>query len=80
LKPSRHKENEMARSQFPILRFFEYEHLPPKLLKISTPFWALAHTVADNAPCGTTIFETEMALRKLLEAKDCAVRAQIIGE
>ena len=70
----------MARAQFPILKYFKYEHLPPKLQEISSPFYDLAHCVADNAPVGLEFPETEMALRKLLEAKDCAVRAQIKGD
>lgn len=70
----------MAKEQFPILRYFKYDHLPHNLQLISEPFHKLADLVADIAPLGSTIHETEMALRKLLEAKDCAVRAQIIGE
>ena len=67
----------MAKEQFPILKFFKYGHLPRYLQDISKPFSDLAHAVVDNAPLGSEIFETDMALRKLLEAKDCAVRAQI---
>lgn len=70
----------MAKAQFPILRFFKYEHLPMKLQETSSLFSNLANLVADIAPLGSETFETEMALRKLLEAKDCAVRAQIIGD
>lgn len=67
----------MATEQFPILKFFKYDHLPLKLQAVSSPFYDLAYCVVENAPLGSEIFETEMALRKLLEAKDCAVRAQI---
>lgn len=56
-----------------LLQFFKYEDLPEKLKKISKSFTELAHIVdiqsADNNP------EKEMALRKLLESKDCAVRS-----
>lgn len=54
-----------------VLQFFAYEHLPAPLQAISKPFADLADTVAD----GPQNPETTVALRKLLEAKDCAVRA-----
>jgi lipopolysaccharide biosynthesis regulator YciM len=57
-----------------VLKFFEYAHLPPHLQAISKPFCELATAVAaqsDNA-------ETTVALRKLLEAKDAAVRAALL--
>ena len=53
--------------------FFEFAHLPPFLQAVSKPFYKLAHEVADQV--AEINPETEMALRKLLEAKDCAVRA-----
>jgi len=65
------KENNMT-SEYPILKFFDYSHLPEHLQTISTPFYDLAHQLADTLPCNA---ETSMALRKLLEAKDCSVRA-----
>lgn len=60
---------------FPILAFFAYEHLPPALQQISKPFSELAHTCAQTS----TAHPAEMAagLRKLLEAKDCIVRAAL---
>ncbi len=58
----------------PILRFFHYAHLPPVLQERSEPFCKLAKhllvTTGRNA-------ERSVALRKLLEAKDAAVRAAI---
>ncbi len=57
-----------------LLRFFAFEHLPPHLGEISRPFGELAQVVADRAPDNP---ETTVALRKLLEAKDCAVRAAL---
>lgn len=54
-----------------LLRFFTYEHLPPNLRSVSEPFAELAQVVAS----GPQNAETTTALRKLLEAKDCAVRA-----
>lgn len=56
-----------------VLQFFAFEHLPPHLAAISQPFHELAHNVAEMADNP----ETTVALRKLLEAKDAAVRAVI---
>lgn len=69
-----------------ILQFFAFEHLPPNLAAVSRPFCELARLiVADGEmPAGTPIQfplprnpERTVALRKLLEAKDAAVRAAI---
>ena len=57
-----------------VLQFFAYEHLPPKLQEISRPFCELAKAVAQRADNQ----ETTVALRKLLEAKDAAVRAALV--
>lgn len=57
-----------------VLRFFAYAHLPPPLQEVSKPFCDLAKTVAERAPDNQ---ETTVALRKLLEAKDAAVRATL---
>ncbi len=57
-----------------VLKFFAYAHLPAKLQEISRPFCELANKVANDAPDNA---ETTVALRKLLEAKDAAVRAQL---
>ena len=55
-----------------ILQFFEYAHLPPALQTVSAPFCALAQAIARDLPRNP---ERTVALRKLLEAKDAAVRA-----
>jgi hypothetical protein len=55
-----------------ILKFFEYSHLPPHLQARSQPFASLARTIIDTTPRNP---ERTVALRKLLEAKDAAVRA-----
>lgn len=55
-----------------ILRYFRYAHLPSALHATSRPFQALALRMALQAPTNP---ETTTGLRKLLEAKDCAVRA-----
>ena len=57
-----------------VLRFFSYDHLPPHLSDVSKPFCELAQQVAARAPDSP---ETTVALRKLLEAKDAAVRSVI---
>lgn len=60
-----------------MLGHFTYDHLPPKLQAASKPFCELAATVAETLPDGA---EKTVAMRKLLEAKDCAVRAVLEGE
>ena len=56
----------------PMLQFFEWSHLPAHLQDVSRPFWVLAGDLVDSVPRNP---ERTVALRKLLEAKDCAVRA-----
>lgn len=55
-----------------LLQFFAYEHLPEHLQEISKPFSELASKIVAGTPSNP---ERTVALRKLLEAKDCAVRA-----
>ena len=57
-----------------LLQFFEYKHLPDRLQKISKPFGELAEALVANLPENP---EKTVSLRKLLEAKDCAVRAEL---
>lgn len=57
-----------------ILKYFKYDHLPEHLQKISKPFGDLAAQLVEDLP-GCT--ETDVALRKLLESKDAAVRASL---
>ena len=57
-----------------IMKYFEYGHLPQHLMDISQPFGDLANNVQLMLPDGE---EKQMCLRKLLEAKDCAVRAAL---
>ena len=61
-----------------LLRFFKYEHLPGPLQAISRPFCELAQSLAENQ--GLAGAELTVALRKLLEAKDAAVRAALPPE
>lgn len=57
-----------------MMQFFAYAHLPPHLQDISKPFGDLAQHIVDTLPSNP---ERTVALRKLLEAKDCAVRAKL---
>jgi hypothetical protein len=57
-----------------ILQFFEFKHLPEKLQRVSAPFHALANALVTSLPSNP---ERTTAMRKLLEAKDAAVRAAI---
>ena len=60
-----------------ILQFFAYEHLPEKLQTISAPFGQLAIRMVDMLPqCP----ERTAMLRKLLEAKDAAVRSSLFQD
>ncbi|MCP4308748.1 MAG: hypothetical protein GY788_28510 [bacterium] len=58
----------------PMLQFFAYSHLPEHLQVGSKPFHDMAYTIVRSLPRNP---ERTVALRKLLEAKDCAVRAVI---
>lgn len=58
-----------------ILKYFSYKHLPENLANISRPFAMMANTIVTKLPRNP---ERTAALRKLLEAKDCAVRC-ILG-
>ena len=69
-----------------IMQFFAFEHLPPHLKLISKPFCDLARAIVegDNSDVAVTFGpplprnpERTVALRKLLEAKDAAVRAAL---
>ena len=58
----------------PLLRYFKYEHLPVKLQTASKLFYDLAHDMDAFLPDGR---EKSAGMRKLLEAKDCMVRAAL---
>ena len=62
----------------PILKFFKYDHLPPKLQEVSRACSELATRMVQHLPENST--ELYIGLRKLLEAKDCFVRAQLERE
>lgn len=58
-----------------VLQFFAYTHLSEPLQDVSRPFSELANQIANVFPGNP---EAASALRKLLEAKDCAVRAALM--
>lgn len=60
-----------------LLRFFKFDHLRGDLQLMSAPFGRLATDLDQSL---TDSEEKDMALRKLLEAKDCAVRALLLGQ
>jgi hypothetical protein len=55
-------------------KFFAYEHLPAKLQEVSKPVFDLAKLMEETLPDGP---EKSAGMRKLLEAKDCFVRAKL---
>lgn len=55
-----------------LAQYFEYEHLPTQLQPLSRLCHDLAQDMVDALPDGP---ELTAGLRKLLEAKDCFVRA-----
>ncbi|MGL4928035.1 MAG: hypothetical protein ACRC4K_14800 [Plesiomonas shigelloides] len=56
------------------MKYFAYEHLPPRLQEVSKPIGELAKLMNESLPDGE---EKQHGLRKLLEAKDCLVRAKL---
>lgn len=60
-----------------LLQFFSYAQLPEKMQTVSKPFCELAHALCQALPENP---ELTVALRKLLEAKDSAVRAFIFKD
>lgn len=62
----------------PMMQFFAYAHLKDEAMRdASKRFCDLAETVIATLPRNP---ERTVALRKLLEAKDCAVRALLFKE
>jgi hypothetical protein len=57
-----------------IRQFFAYAHLPGHLQGISRPFAELADFIIEAVPRNP---ERTVALRKILEGKDAAVRAAL---
>lgn len=68
----RRRSARMSEQPDHIIQFFAYEHLPPHLRQVSVLFAMLADKIVAEIPRNP---ERTVALRKLLEAKDAAVRA-----
>lgn len=67
-------------ANFPILEHFSFAHLPERLREASRPFCELAERMAAmSGENPASAAETAAGLRKLLEAKDCAVRALVVS-
>lgn len=60
-----------------VSRFFEFTHLPNPLLNVALSCAALKDTMLDLVEDDP---ELTVGLRKLLEAKDCFVRAAVAQE
>ncbi len=56
------------------MKFFNYEHLPEHLQRVSKPIGDLARQMNESLPDNE---EREVGLRKLLEAKDALVRSAL---
>ena len=59
----------------PILKYFQGGHLPSHLFAVSFPVGELAQLMDEKLPDSA---EKSAGLRKLLEAKDCFVRAALV--
>jgi len=60
--------------QSPIMKYFQCGHLPAKLQEVSK---IMLETAEDMEACLPGGPEKSAGLRKLLEAKDCFVRAAL---
>ncbi len=58
-----------------MLTWFKCDHLPESLQTVSRPFGELAEKIVKTIPRSP---ERSVALRKLLESKDAAVRAALL--
>ncbi len=58
----------------PLIKYFKYEHLPTELQEVSKPLCELADLMDKELYPGE---EKDAGMRKLLEAKDCFVRASL---
>lgn len=56
------------------IKYFAFGHLPAHLQEVSKPIGELAELLEQSLPDGP---EKSAGMRKLLEAKDCFVRAKL---
>ena len=66
--------SDINQNQPSIMRYFEYDHLPEHLRSVSRSFAIMAELMLKKTTPGPEQLE---GLRKLLEAKDCMVRAAL---
>lgn len=59
-----------------LIKQFDFDHLPLFLQEVSEPFYDLAHKLRIMGDLDVS--DLEVSLRKLLEAKDAAVRARLL--
>lgn len=59
-----------------MMKWLSYEHLPPEVQEIVQTYHNVGMFICHTIPAGP---ERTVALRKLVESKDCAVRASIEG-
>ena len=71
---AKHQTHNDNNQPSPIMQYFNYEHLPQQLQAVSKPIGDLAKQL-DNSLKPSA--EKSAGLRKLLEAKDCFVRASL---
>ena len=64
-----------AEKIYPILKYFSYDHLPAHLQEISRSVSLLAYRMSMVIEGDKQ--QVEVGLQKLLEAKDCFVRAKL---
>lgn len=64
-------------TKYPLLQFFRFEHLPAELQDVSRMFWQVADQMVGYHTATEHPAEVAAGLRKLLEAKDCFVRAAL---
>jgi hypothetical protein len=69
----------MNPASYRMLQHMSYTHLPEHLQSISKPICELAVVMAENLDSDDPLVGAEVTtgLRKLLEAKDCFVRARV---
>jgi hypothetical protein len=56
------------------IKYFNYDHLPERLQEVVKPIFHMAHWMEETLPDSA---EKSAGMRKLLEAKDCFVRAML---
>lgn len=59
-----------------INKLFAFEHLPGTLQMLSSKFHVMAHDLHKTLPSNS---QSDVMYQKLLEAKDAAVRAMLLG-